>query len=53
MDDPFLSFAVKFAEFLKVAGGWGISIILGGVVWRLWKRNEELHAKLERKSKTK
>ena len=44
-----LSVAQQLVDFLKVGGPYAISVILGFVVWRLWKTNEELHKRLERK----
>ena len=44
-----LSTAQKIVEFLKVAGPYAFVVIEGYVIFKLWKRNEELHEKLEKK----
>jgi len=49
MIDATLTTAQKVLEFLKVGGPYAIMVIEGYVIWRLWLKIEELHAKLERK----
>lgn len=35
-------------EFLKFGGGYALAVIEGYVIYKLYRRNEELHAKIER-----
>lgn len=49
MVDETISTAAKIIEVLKVGGPYAIMIVEGFVIWKLWKTNEELHKKLEKK----
>jgi len=44
----------EITEILQTAGGWGVSAILGGVCWRLWKqlgdKDERIFSLLDRQN---